>query len=447
MIKYPYTDFHEMNLDWLLQQMKSLNERMDSFVDEITADIIPIVQHAIEEGLIDVTYDSTNETVVLVPGAGVTSQHLAKFFQINNFKYPVADQTARNTINNWISNFDYTLGSMYKNAVFIGDSYLEGWTPDGTNPSWGTLLKNKLQLDNAYIYYQGGSGFSATNNNRNFVTMLTEAHNDNAFNNSDIDLIVVGGGFNDQNFTYSDIVTRIETFATNARNYFPHARIYVVDMCWSQQTAASRSTVYQKATVSTAYYNGANDNNLIPFTTCWKSLIGVHETDNVMLSSDDVHPNSYGQESLARALHAFITGGMEVYANKSTRIPTSPISSIFAQFDGDSVSTFLTGHPRIELSNISALTGRANGSTIYIDLPEIPGFRPVTDVRNWGDALILVQDATGYYMINCTAGFHAGKIRLYPVDVENDHSNYRYLNTINYVELESLNVSVPALWA
>lgn len=98
MIKYPYTDFHEMNLDWLLEQMKSLNERMDSFVDEITADIIPIVQQAIEQGLIDVTYDSTNETVVLVPGAGVTSQNLAKFFQISGNRYPVADATAREDI-------------------------------------------------------------------------------------------------------------------------------------------------------------------------------------------------------------------------------------------------------------------------------------------------------------------------------------------------------------
>lgn len=32
--KYPYTNFHELNLDWLLEQMKSLNERMDGILEE-----------------------------------------------------------------------------------------------------------------------------------------------------------------------------------------------------------------------------------------------------------------------------------------------------------------------------------------------------------------------------------------------------------------------------
>lgn len=32
--KYPYTNFHELNLDWLLEQMKSLNERMDGLLQE-----------------------------------------------------------------------------------------------------------------------------------------------------------------------------------------------------------------------------------------------------------------------------------------------------------------------------------------------------------------------------------------------------------------------------
>lgn len=32
--KYPYTNFHELNLDWVLEQMKSINERMDALLQE-----------------------------------------------------------------------------------------------------------------------------------------------------------------------------------------------------------------------------------------------------------------------------------------------------------------------------------------------------------------------------------------------------------------------------
>lgn len=35
--KYPYTDFHELNLDWILQEMKRLNASLDSVLQEAIA--------------------------------------------------------------------------------------------------------------------------------------------------------------------------------------------------------------------------------------------------------------------------------------------------------------------------------------------------------------------------------------------------------------------------
>lgn len=34
--KYPYTDFHELNLDWLLQEMKDLDDRLNNAIADIT---------------------------------------------------------------------------------------------------------------------------------------------------------------------------------------------------------------------------------------------------------------------------------------------------------------------------------------------------------------------------------------------------------------------------
>ena len=37
--EYPYTDFHELNLDWLIQEMKDLDERIDGLHDELKAEL------------------------------------------------------------------------------------------------------------------------------------------------------------------------------------------------------------------------------------------------------------------------------------------------------------------------------------------------------------------------------------------------------------------------
>lgn len=450
MIKYPYTDFHEMNLDWLLQQMKELNERMDNFVTEITADIIPIVQQAIEEGLIDVTYDSTNETVVLVPGAGVTSQHLAKFFQINNYKYPVADQTARDTINNWISNFNYTSGNMYKKAIFIGDSFLAGWSPDGEYTSWGVILAGKLGLTvdtSAFIYYQGGAGFVATNQDRNFITMLTEAINDNRFSNDDIDLIVVGGGQNDQWTTTSVTMAAMSNFSTAAKANFPNARIYVANMCFSQYKAASRSTVYDKLRLSNAYYRGAVNSGMMPFSDCWKALWGRDDQGNTYMASDDFHPNQAGQQELAGAIYSFITSGSYSMPEKRI-IGISETGTVWIVCDGDSVRVGMSGNYTLDASHFNITSGNISGNDVRIQFDVIDGFSPVSNMTHWGIGMVMIEtEDYHYYPCQTLLGIRDGRITLYPLDVNDNHTNFRNLTNMRKCVIYSMAMSVPMIWA
>lgn len=37
MIRWPFTNLHELNLDWLISQMKDLIDKVDSYADKITA--------------------------------------------------------------------------------------------------------------------------------------------------------------------------------------------------------------------------------------------------------------------------------------------------------------------------------------------------------------------------------------------------------------------------
>ena len=62
MIGFPYSNFHQLNLDWLLQQMKSVTDWIDNTASE---DIQNIITQKFNELMLDATYIEETETLVL----------------------------------------------------------------------------------------------------------------------------------------------------------------------------------------------------------------------------------------------------------------------------------------------------------------------------------------------------------------------------------------------
>lgn len=55
--KYPYTDFHELNLDWLITEMKALETKLNNAIADITAKVIIDVKDYVDEQLADLERD------------------------------------------------------------------------------------------------------------------------------------------------------------------------------------------------------------------------------------------------------------------------------------------------------------------------------------------------------------------------------------------------------
>lgn len=52
--EYPYTDMHELNLDWCIAKLKELNKRVDEITEEIAAEVYEKAVEYIDEHLADV---------------------------------------------------------------------------------------------------------------------------------------------------------------------------------------------------------------------------------------------------------------------------------------------------------------------------------------------------------------------------------------------------------
>lgn len=55
--KYPYTDFHELNLDWILKEMKDLQAAMDGLLEKAIEEATKAAKEYVDEQLADIKAD------------------------------------------------------------------------------------------------------------------------------------------------------------------------------------------------------------------------------------------------------------------------------------------------------------------------------------------------------------------------------------------------------
>ena len=210
---------------------------------------------------------------------------------LNNFNNLIAEKIPNYYLNNIQNNINLLTNKKY---VFIGDSYLEGYTPDGIIENWGIKLANILGLNNNQykIVAYGGSGFTRTDN-KTFSQMLNELESDNTVTD-----IIVCGGYNDQGASYTNLLSYMTDFKNISNTKFPNAKISIGHIGWTKNS----NTIY------TLHVNICN------YKKC-ASKLGLKYLSNVeytlkdyfrVFSSDGFHPNEDGQNELAMSIASAI---------------------------------------------------------------------------------------------------------------------------------------------
>lgn len=58
--KYPYTDFHELNLDWLLNEVSTIEQRIDKLHDELKAELTVELKQYVDEEIAGLESEFSN---------------------------------------------------------------------------------------------------------------------------------------------------------------------------------------------------------------------------------------------------------------------------------------------------------------------------------------------------------------------------------------------------
>lgn len=269
---YPSSQMSDLNLDWIIEKVKKAIDAVDIVTKE-WSDIKGTAQKIVDDELKKwITSGEVDRIVSKAVSDGLASAS----------KY--TDRSRRT--------FDFN-----GKTICIGDSYGEGYNPDGNVTGWPALVKSYLGLtdDNFFSNSLGGAGFI---NGTTFASLLNQTSNH--FKNEEVTNIIVCGGFNDINKNETDLINAIFNFKKTANALYPNAQIFVGFIGNSTEMDSRIGLIIPRdAYCSACEYNG------ITYLSGVENAL--HSTS--MFSSDGVHPNTWGEESIAKAISNAILNG------------------------------------------------------------------------------------------------------------------------------------------
>lgn len=265
---FPYTDFHDLNLDWLLRTMKDLDTKWDSYYTQWNkwqADVQNYIDNLDYIAAIDKYLDALK-----------------------------ASGELSDIIDTWLT--DYGI-------ITISDSYGEGYTPDGNVKPWCDILHETYFSDASFYVNKslGGSGFGA---NTRFSALLSKAIAElTEKQKKQVKYVVVAGGWNDQFIAASTVSAGIKD-VINLMSQLPNATLYIG---WIATPIIGFTTVPKVK----AYHDIKT-----LYKTYWGKFKFLSGADSALrwtgvLASDNVHPNATGQASIADMVYK----AMDAYAS------------------------------------------------------------------------------------------------------------------------------------
>ena len=303
--KWPYTDLHVLNLDWIIDTVKKLFEKTEKLEKDVK-DCTDYIDNVDEE---------INEKI--------------------NDEIPVAVQQA---IQAGLFN-DILTASRTRRILFIGDSYAEGWTPDGTVTGFPALVKNIMHISDANFFdvHKGGAKFGAVSGSEYAFDEVLHGFLPSITNKESITDIVFAGGYNDSSSTDQAIRDGLQRcknlIAANFSN--PSLKVYIFAIGYNAISPSQRFTLWKK-------YNECYAQSGWAYTKLTQSICY-----DDWWASDGYHPKEQAQNAIATQIVNILEGGTKIRNCVNEEYATTSLDWANAKFysfmDNDAFDSILYG--------------------------------------------------------------------------------------------------------
>lgn len=279
MFKFPYTNFHEMNLTWIIETVKNLTEEWIEMQGKFTG-----LQGDFEELKKFVT------------------DYFAKLEIDKEVRRILDEMKANGELSEIISDalLQGALARVNKPTVLIlGDSYGAGENIANKEYSWAYMLKNALEKNGYTVKLSAISGYGfKADGTKTYTNMLnTLAGTMTTNEKKNVVKIIVGGSYNDRNSAENDISQGMIDFQSAVASNFENCKnVVVCPMGWTwegHQQGIHTSTTYIsviKAIKMWMYSSAQLGFSVIP---AYQGML--YESS---FSNDGVHPSEQGHKNI-----------------------------------------------------------------------------------------------------------------------------------------------------
>lgn len=331
--------------------------------------------------------------------------------------------------------------------VIIGDSYAEGYTPDGNVTGWANVMVSRLGLnsDQYEILYRGGAGFSVAYQGKSFGDLL----NDSSISDPDtVTDIIVEGGYNEYAQPWATIEPAIASFISNAKTKYPNAKIWIGHCGWKRDGQA----IYPLSISVHRYMMGCEKYGAAYISNVQYAL---HDYFNVF-ASDGIHANQNGQNIIAEITTDVILGGSgAIYGEYKTPSFTPAIegtesnvaSMLGATLRAGAVEVLAQGKITFNFPEDNRPTIFCDGTTL-VDLGTFEGGYIIgaNYAYNAVPVMIAIQTASGYSTGHpAVLVFRNGHLYISLHEANEAGNNWKQISGIMRIETSRFSASFDAL--
>ena len=248
-------------------------------------------------------------------------------------------QTGLNETNTNLANLENNFNEYAtdgKKYIFLGDSYMQGYNPDGNTTDWCALTVEMLGLT-ASDYFRadrGGIGFvqlSPDPPRLNFQGLL-DTLTSTITNKNEIGYIVIMAGYNDNNHPVDDISTAIKSFCAHAKTLYPNATVLLGMVGWTTNSNINAGLIAPLRAYSECSLSGGR--------YIANSELCLH--DYSLLGTDGIHPTQNGQYQIAMATVQGIKNGIATPTWAYLTVNYGPAENV--SNDGFKVYEYMNGN-------------------------------------------------------------------------------------------------------